>query len=238
MPSYRIDHNQLMKELDFAAPTLRSEADAVMKENFDAAVNQMISDFEEHTVTKEIMGGVDSPNLSNTLGGFRNKKEDSTANLTSFIGFRESPSEVIHPILIRLYPQHDDGPKFKPAGREKNRTIYHYIVTSPNLDKIYSATPFPDNWLEGDISWAKRIEEGIPGVHHFLNKKGVGRSGGGVQIEGVLEEHEEFDPVPYLSDITNNFLTNLENFAFHRVTPKITKRYYNVRDASGRFTKK
>jgi len=54
---------------------------------------QMVNEFENHPVTKEIESGPEATNITNTLGG--------AGNLFSYIGFEEgsNPIEVIKDIL-------------------------------------------------------------------------------------------------------------------------------------------
>jgi hypothetical protein len=207
MAAFNIDRRQLMAELNVAEPILKKEAERVMREEFfEPAVEGLKDDFAAHPVTREIAAGVDAPNISNTLDApFRNKDEmDSPANLTSFIGFDEAPEQVLAPILQRLDPRHRDGPKLVYKGKSKDKTVFTFEVRAPDEEKIENATGLP--WAEG-ISWVKRIEQGIPGIGHFLNVKGrpSSRSGGGIQIDGQLRQGR-FKPTSYLSKLFNNFL--------------------------------
>ncbi len=224
--AYLINTRQLMAELAVAEPILKKEADRVMKTTFfDPAVAQLKEDFFDSPVTQEIAAGVDARNVSNTLeGSFRDKEGDSHANLTSFIGFDQSPAEVLAPIVQRLDPRHEDGPKLIYKNMDRNRLAFRYEVSAPNESAIYDATPLP--WTDGgDISWAKRIEQGIAGIGHFLNVK-RGRSGGGVQIEGdVPDRAGRFRPVPYLSQMFNNFLRRVVNRADNGRRPQADKVY-------------
>ena len=94
------------------------------------------------------------------------------------------------------------------AGRDKEKLTYRYQIRAPDEEAVYDATPFPETWLQGNVSWAKRVEQGIPGVNHFLNVKGrpSSRSGGGIQVDGVVRSGGRFKPVSYLSQLFNNFL--------------------------------
>ncbi len=209
MAGYKIDQRQLMIELSASDPILKGVADQVLKEAFfDPAVAALKADFEQSEVTKEIRAGIDAPNNSRTLdGSFRDEEGDSAANLTSFIGFDEPGAVVLSPIVQRLDPRHPDGPKMIYKGRDREKLTYNYEIRAPSEEKIYDNTPFPDQWLQGDVSWAQRIESGLPGIAHFLNVKGrpSSRSGGGIQIEGTLRTGR-FRPVSYLSQMFNNFL--------------------------------
>ncbi len=207
MASFKIDQRQLMVELSASDPLLKREAEKAMHEQFfDPAVAALKEEWAAHPVTREIAAGVNAANESATLEApFKEDGEmDSPANLTSFIGFDQPGEAVLAPILQRLDPRNPEGPQLKYEGRDKNKLTYRYVVSAPSEDAIYAETPIP--WAEG-LSWAKRIEQGLPGIGHFLNVKGrpASRSGGGIQVEGQLRSGR-FRPVPYLSRLFNNFL--------------------------------
>ena len=212
MAGYYINQRQLLAELATAEPTLRKEADRIMKDEFfQPAVDAMKDEFENHKVTLEIQGGRDAENITETLGGFREAKDDdSPPNLFSFIGF-DAGSNPTMEIEKRLDPRHPDGPKLVYKGMDRSsRMEFRYEISAPNEEKIYDATPVP--WGEGNVSWVQRIEQGIAGIGHFLNRimlakgRGLGSaSGGGIQIEGDLPGRT-FRATSYLSAIFNNFL--------------------------------
>ncbi len=207
MAAYKIDQRQLMIELTASDPILKRVADQTLKQAFfDPAVDQLKKEWTNHPVTKEIAAGVDSANISNTLDARfqEDGKMDSPANLTSFIGFDKSPEEILAPIAERLDPSHPDGPKIVYNGRDKDKLNYKYTIKAPNEEAIENVTGLP---FAPGISWATRIEKGLPGIGHFLNVKGrpSSRSGGGIQIEGTLRTGR-FKPTSYLSQLFNNFL--------------------------------
>jgi hypothetical protein len=146
------------------------------------------------------------------MGDFRQEKGDSKPNLFSFIGFDEG-SNPTNEIEKRLDPRHPDGPKMIYRGRNPDSLEFRYEIRAPDKEAIYEATPIP--WLKGRHSWAQRVEKGIPGVGHSLNKimpnggRGNGSaSGGGVQVEGELRE-ASFRSVKYLSKMFDAFLSKV-----------------------------
>jgi hypothetical protein len=194
----QINKKQLILELKSSEKILVREAEQIIKkEYFDPAVKEMIKDIVNHPVTKEINGGIDSKNISNTLGG-------GDKNLYSFIGF-EDGDDPIEPILEKISPLNPDGPKIKYIrGSNKNNLEFNFAITAPNQEAIENATPMP--WADG-LSWVSRIEKGIPGLNRFLNKFGVpsSRSGGGIQVKNKLRE-ARFKNISYLSGIFNKFI--------------------------------
>ena len=209
--TYKINQRNLMAELSASEPLLKKSADAAMREVFfEPSVALMKAEFELDEVTREVSGGVNSENISETLDAvFREDatKNDSKANLTGFIGFDESPELVLKPIRDRLDPANPDGPKMIYKGSSKNKLEFRYEIRAPNEEAIYRNTPIP--WSPG-ISWAKRIEQGISGIGYFLNRKNASgsRSGGGIQIDEKLRSGR-FKPRSYLSKIFNNFLRRI-----------------------------
>lgn len=206
--SFTIDRRKLMTEMNASSPILKRVADEVMEKSFFLpAVEQMKQDFEASPITREIEGGLDASNESQTLEApFREDEGDTIANLWGFIGFEGNPEDVLAPIRERLEPKHDDGPKMVYAGRDPDKMTYKYEIRAPDESAIYDNTPLP--WLEkGGPSWVQRMEQGVPGIGHFLNvaNRPSSRSGGGIQIEGTLKSGR-FKPVKYLSQILNNFL--------------------------------
>jgi len=197
---------------------------------FDQAVNQLREDFDEHKVTREIEGGIQAENISETLRG-----GEAPENLYSFIGFHagDRPTEEIR---RRLSPKHRDGPKIKYEGKDEQRTTWRFRVTAPDREGIYDATPMP--WAKG-LSWAQKIETGIQGFQSFLAKFGLtsSRSGGGVQatVGGkkggspqVLREATYVPPAEgYLNTLFNRFIERIK---------EATKLGGRGRDAGGRFT--
>lgn len=209
----RIDRRQLAIDLRTAEPTLRKEVDRIVREElFEPAVEAMKAEFRDDNVTREIQGGVGADNITNTLvGSFREDDGDSKPNLFNFIGF-EAGSTPTAEIEKRLDPRHPDGPQMIYKGMDRGgRMEFQYEIRGPNEKAIWNATPLP--WMdEGGPSWARRIEQGIAGVGHFLNKimpakgRGLGSaSGGGIQVDGTLRSGH-FRPTSYLSKIFNDFL--------------------------------
>ncbi len=80
--------NRMMKD-----EKVRGQVYRKSKEIFELKKRQMLEEFKDHPVTKEIKRGPDAPNLSNTIFG--------QGNLYSFIGFRDgdSPIDPVYELL-------------------------------------------------------------------------------------------------------------------------------------------
>ena len=136
----------------------------LLSKKIDRLKAEMIKDFLSLPVTREIMAGPTSSNISGTLGGY--------GNLFSFIGFQKG-SNPIDPIINLLNQTTYDISRVSPRGQIK------LTITMPSSNDIFNATPVP--WAPG-LSWAQRIETGMPGLGSYLNKSSSSsRSGTGVQ---------------------------------------------------------
>jgi len=185
------------------------------REHFNPAVQQMLADFDSDLITKEILGGVDAENISNTLPNSRS----SNMNLYSFIGFSSDEPNPIIELRKMINPRTNLGKEFGPKieylrGSRTNEGEYQFRITQPDKAAIFAATPLP--WANG-ISWAYRIEQGIPGIGKFLNtdkfeSPDPSRSGGGLQVENQLRGGS-FKNRSYLSKIFRNFLSNAKKGA-------------------------
>lgn len=149
-------------------------------QEFERVKKDMISDFLNHPVTREIENGPMSTNISGTLGGY--------GNLFSFIGFDQG-STPISPIVKLL--------------RETNfncsrmiRGVINITVEMPSSEQIFRVTPLP--WAPG-ISWAQRMEIGLSGLGMYMSKlSDKSRSGTGLQASNNLRKGK-FSNTKYIS---------------------------------------
>ena len=158
--------------------------------------NNLIQEFANHSVTKEILEGNKSPNYSQTLGGY--------GNLFTFIGF-ESSDNPIDPIFKKLENITIDY-------KIKYDTLYIYI-TMPTPEDIWEVTPMP--WQEGR-SWAKGIESGISGLNFFIFLKkssDKSRSGFGIQSEKRTRSYFRYTPTSYISTLLKKYKTKFSSLA-------------------------
>jgi hypothetical protein len=176
-------------------------------EIFVPAAKELQNTFESHPVTQEIAGGISASNISDTLAGI---VDGEGKNLYSFIGFEagDDPIDKIRPYFDYQSPV---GPKLNFLSQRKinvrstSLTIF-LSVTYPDLNTLYGLTPMP--WANG-LSWADRIEKGIPNLQQFLNTFDSlkSRSGGGIQVKNPLRS-ASFKSRPYLSEIIKVFIKN------------------------------
>lgn len=187
------------------------EATALVNEQiFVPAVEQLQNAFENDPVTQEIRAGNDSENISNTLEGVKTK--GYPANLFSYIGF-ENGSDPIDDIEKFFYFNAEYGPKFKYIrGSQEENLRFSFLFDEPNKQAIYDATPLP--WAAG-LSWADRIEKGLPNLSQFLVGEGLkgSRSDGGIQVKGEVSPSAKFQPRPYLSKLIESYMNEIKKRA-------------------------
>lgn len=200
-----VNREQLFFELSSQETTTRELSTQFVREEYlIPAAETMQRAFETHDVTVEIGEGISASNYSNTLRG--KFGDGSYQNLFSFIGFfaGDSPTDYIRPLLQIGHPS---GPQLKYISAIKRRLKYRFQILGPEVQDIYNATPMP--WANG-LSWAERIERGIPGLSRFLNtnKAKNSLSGGGIQIKKNIR-NARFAPTSYLSEIINEFIRSV-----------------------------
>ena len=166
---------------------LKTSSGELIVKKIEKMKKAMISDFLRLPVTREILTGPKSTNVSGTLGGY--------GNLFSFIGFREG-DRPIDPIVSLLSQVNFRVTKFNAIGRAQ------LIVDIPSKDQIFKATPLP--WANG-ISWAQRIEVGMSGLGMYLNTDSdKSRSGSGMQADKKIRGGR-FSNTSYISAFLNKW---------------------------------
>lgn len=196
----RIDKSRLSKAISTnprVVKTIREQTKKIVDEYVEKSKQEMINEFEDHVVTKEIEAGPEASNISNTLAG--------QGNLFSYIGFNENdnPTENVRGILnssVRV----ENKPTITVAG--KNLKV-NFPVVGPSFNDIESATPMP---FEGGRSWVRGIEKGISGFSYYIFKKYLkgSRSGTGLQTESEIRTGS-FKPTSYLSVILKKFYSKV-----------------------------
>jgi len=176
------------------APQVRPEIRKLFQRSFQKKKNEMIAEFLNHPVTIEIKGGVNSTNISGTLGG-------GSGNLFSFIGF-DSNDDPIEPILRIL-----EQISFDYLNTSTKRI--NYRINLPSSKEIFAATPMP--WATGR-SWAKGIETGISGLGFYLRKEtSNSRSGLGIQSPRKVRKKSKFKNIKYISDLIKRYEKEFSN---------------------------
>jgi hypothetical protein len=165
---------------------LRIDFEKKVKQDFAVIKSQLINEFLNHPVTKEIKDGPSASNTSNTLNG--------VSNLFAFIGF-EDGYDPIAPILNMFQSiEITFGGEIRMGNK--------FNINMPISEDIFSVTPMP--WASGR-SWASGIEKGISGLGYLLrNRSSLSRSGQAVQ-SSVKIRSGSFKNTPYISAIINKY---------------------------------
>jgi hypothetical protein len=162
---------------------------------FQKLKNKMMVEFLNHPVTMELKAGVNSSNISGTLGG-------GSGNLFSFIGFDggSDPTKPIEDMLSQT--------TFKFL-RVTNKSV-EFAIDLPDAKEIFSVTPMP--WAPGR-SWARGIERGISGLGYYLKiKTDNSRSGLGIQSSRkVRKSSSKFKNMQYISALLKKYKKEFEN---------------------------
>lgn len=160
----------------------------------NAAKNELIEDFDNHQVTKELEGDP-----------LAEGKILPKGNLFSFFGFEngEKPTEPVREILKNQI-ELDNNPEFKT---KRIGFSVSFPVKEPNKRDLENATPMP-NYTSG--SWLVKVEKGLKGLESFLVGTFLNsRSGGGVQAKNEVRE-ESFNGTPYLTQLLKKFRDRLK----------------------------
>ena len=180
----QINMRGLQKELDRKGKRVLTR---LVKQNAQKAVEQstieLIERFLNDPITKEIQGGPDAKNISDTLGG--------VGNLFSYIGFEEG-SDPISPIRRYL------ANSLKIESISSKDLIFKITFSVPDMDEIKGLSPVP--WAPGR-SWVKAMESGLSGLGKYLVKESpVSRSGSAIQVKTKIRSGA-FKNTKYMSAI-------------------------------------
>jgi len=178
---------------------LRKEFEMIVRKEFLIIKNQLIQEFLNHPVTKEIQDGPNASNTSGTLGG--------QGNLFSFIGFFDG-TDPIKDILNIFESMEVYFTKNIDSGSL-------FTINFPEPKDIFAVTPMP--WATGR-SWAKGIESGISGLGYYLFiDSPKSRSGEAVQVDGKINVGK-FKNTKYISALLTKYKKQITNL-YDRTIP-------------------
>jgi len=173
-------------------PTYTKYEEQIIDTKFNEIKSEILAEFNNHPVTREIEGGIGAQNYSGTLS--------DVTNLYSFIGF-EAGDEPVLPIRMML-----EKSRYR-IYRTKKGAISTVTFSIPTASDIFAKTPMP--WATGR-SWAKGIESGISGLGYYLKKARNSRSGLGIQSQTQVRPEFVFKNTKYISNIINIFNNKLK----------------------------
>lgn len=198
----KIDIQQIRRDLKRSVNSLANLAYGAALEKFEAAKRELILEFMEHPVTREIQGGAYAPNFSETLDGY--------GNLFSFIGFEEG-SDPLEEVINIL---EDSIILTKTPLIKQNGNLVTFTFTSqvPFLKEFEQVTQYPDGWNSG--SWIIDIEHNIPNLRYYLSDKAKefneSRSGPAIQVKTAPRGQASFKRIDYLSTMLAKFVAQVK----------------------------
>lgn len=196
MVQVKINYQALKLAIDKPVErAFRQAAVRIANERFDDAKEVFLEEFLTHPVSQEIEEG---PRAD---GGVL----PTRGNLFGFIGFNEGETPVED--LYHFLEDHIYITKIPTYDKVRQR--YNFNVYAPSKEAIKDVTPMP--WGTAK-SWVYAIEGGLAGLNHYLfsEKRNLGRSTGGIQVKGELNDAGGFKNRKYLTDLMNQFIRNLK----------------------------
>lgn len=188
----RSNSRQIANEI-LSNPRLIKEAMEMANDILENNKRELINEFNQHPVTKEIEAGPSANNMSGTLGG--------RGNLFSFIGFNigDNPIEPIRSMLKSIKLNSSSG---KISGNK-----IEFKVIMPEDSEFESASKMP--WESGR-SWLYDIERSISGLSNYLYGKFFNsRSESGIQSEKNVNS-ATFRSVKYFASMMAKFKAKLK----------------------------
>jgi len=169
-----------------------------IKDEVEKIKEEIIQEFEEHPISKEIEGGITAYNTSNTLNGI--------TNLYSFIGF-EAGDKPLDPIRVELQ-------KIKLKYNVNRKGDLIFTIDFPSAKDIFNVTPMP--WATGR-SWAQGIENGISGLGYYIKQVKNSRSGLGVQTKNQIRSGVRFRNTKYISELIKKYNKKIEDLSKNQI---------------------
>ena len=162
--------------------------------NVERAKRQMLDEFDNHPVTKEIAQGESSSNISRTLSGY--------GNLFTFLGFSQgsSPVSAVREALSIL-------PRVKNSKPKRDSILF--TISVPLTKDFRNVAQLP--WESGR-NWVEGIESGISGFSYYMSnlfgKVDKSRSGSAIQTEHPMRAGM-FHRRSYMTAILNKFVNRI-----------------------------
>jgi hypothetical protein len=193
----QLDANSALKKINFkGSKRFQQLAYKLAKERAAKIKKEVIEDFNNHPVTKEVAQGPKGMS-SHLLGG--------SGNLFGFLGFEQGskPVMILREALRNSFEVNRQ--KMRVTSLKKNVFTVEFDVSIPTDQQIDSVTPLP--WTTK--SWVKGVEKGITNYSKtiFQPRKGVGslyqthsRSGVALQTDRSIN-FIKFTPTPYITEI-------------------------------------
>ena len=193
-----INRSILIKSLKtFDLSSIKDQAFQQAQNEMSKIKQELLEDYNDHPVTKELEAGADSENISQTLNGI--------GNLTTYIGFQEgsNPTEPVRDKLKTVTL----NPKGKVSDNDSNLS-FEFDVIAPSIEEIESVGSLP---FEQGNSWIRGIENGISGFGAYIYGRMFKNSRSGKGLQGRKSFRQgDFRPVSYMNEIMNKFYSKIK----------------------------
>lgn len=161
------------------------------QKRLDKAKAELLAQYNEHPVTRELEDGETANNLSGSLSGY--------GNLFSFMGFSRgsNPTKAVGNFLKSFI-------SLKKRSKKRGNTR-EYRVKMPSMEDFdFAQMP----WEQGN-SWVRAVEMGMTNFSYYMNKASkASRSGKGIQINNKLRGRGS-SGVPYMTEMLHQFKNKL-----------------------------
>ncbi len=173
------------------ARSFEGKARKKIQQRLKRSKKELLKEFDNHPVTKELEAGPDAQNYSGTLGGY--------GNLFSFMGFGEGmdPTRAVRNFL-------ESSIVIKGRGKVTGTGLEITIKTPTIQDFDFAKMP----WESGN-SWVRSVEVGMSSFSYYMHKAyEAARSGAGIQIDNKLRKKSS-KGVSYMRGILRKFRKKL-----------------------------
>lgn len=154
----------------------------------------LIQQFEEHPASDDISRG---PDAGSTVLG-------SQHSLFGYLGFESErkPITEMKNFLRRMIQLKDRKPIIKQG---RLYASHAYQVQIPDENDIDKAPEAQVDWEKSrKINWVRKVKDGLSNLEHYMWRKGMGRSTGGVQVKGKYNEDSFSGVDRYLLEMLND----------------------------------
>ncbi len=187
---------KMRKEIFAKSQALQNLAYGAAKQKSDRLRRDLLREFDNHPVTKEIEQGPSG--TSSLLGG--------RGNFFGFLGFNsgDKPIEILRDSLNDQFKILSKKGKVKKAS--KTSLIYSFDILYPTKTQIYAISPLA--WTSK--SWVKGVEKGITNYTQTVFKKSENsRSGVALQTDRKIG-FIRFSPTPYVTQMLDKIRKELK----------------------------
>lgn len=187
---------KMRKEIFAKSQALQNLAYGAAKQKSDRLRRDLLREFDNHPVTKEIEQGPSG--TSSLLGG--------RGNFFGFLGFNsgDKPIEILRDSLNDQFKILSKKGKVKKAS--KTSLIYSFDILYPTKTQIYAITPLA--WTSK--SWVKGVEKGITNYTQTVFKESENsRSGVALQTDRKIG-FIRFSPTPYVTQMLDKIRKELK----------------------------